>query len=272
MEYKNELYLADYKDLSLHECGKERCQPGKKIQLDVKDYHLFHYIVSGSGTFVFDNVSYNLKKGDLFYIPPEHTAKYYPNDNDPWYYVWVGFDGTKAEQYLKRMNLSKETPIYHTNKDSELTILFNKLAEKYNHAKYLNIEVLAIFIQIIYIMMTSGHLKDVLLTTNESHIRMVRQFIDNNFQFKIKVSDIAQSLSISPNYLANLFKKELGISPKTMLTEYRMKKAVQYLTSTTLSIKEVALKVGYDNALHFSTEFKKFYKLSPIMYRRKKST
>lgn len=267
MDYSKELYLANFKDLSLHESGKERCQPGKVIQLDIKDYHLFHYIASGAGTFIFGGQIYHLKKGDLFYIPPHMTAKYYPNETNPWTYVWVGFNGTKSDAYVRRMNLSQSNPIYHGSKDQELRTLFLELSDKYNHAKYLNMEVLSIFIKILYRMMVSGNQKDVLLTTNESHIKMTKQFIENNFQFKIKITDIADSLSISPNYLANIFKTELGITPKEMLTEYRMKKATEYLNHTQMLIKDVALKVGYSNALHFSAEFKRVYKVSPLEYR-----
>ncbi len=263
----DKLYLADFEELSLYECGKERCQPGKVIQLDIKDYHLFHYILAGSGTFIFEDKVYHLKKGDIFYIPPKMTAKYFPSNDNPWVYTWIGFGGTRADKYLKRMDISATNPIYHDNKENELKPLFNELAEKYMRTKYLNIETLAIFMNIMYKMMIAGHRKEIMLTAKETHIKMTKQFIENNFQFKLKVTDIASALSISPNYLANIFKEELNSSPKEMLTNYRMMKAMQLLTETKKSIKDIALSVGYENALHFSAEFKRVKKVSPKLYR-----
>lgn len=263
----DELYKADFEELSLHECGKEYCQPGKVIQMDYKPYHMFHYVLSGTGTFILEDKVYNLKKGDLFYIPPNHTAKYFPSNEDPWAYVWIGFSGLRSDKYLKRIDINKNHPILLENKDLDLKPLFNDLAEKYNRSKFLNIEVLSIFMNIMYKMMINGYKKEILLTPKETHIKMTKQFIENNFQFKIKVTDIAQALAISPNYLANICKEEINSSPKEMLTNYRMMKAAEILTKTNKPIKDVAKMVGYDNGLHFSAEFSRVKEMSPKKYR-----
>ncbi|TVP95648.1 MAG: AraC family transcriptional regulator [Acholeplasmatales bacterium] len=267
MSQMDNLLLANYTELSLHECGREKCQPGKVITLDVKTYHLFHYVLYGSGTFIFNNKTYQLKKGDMFYIPPGETALYYPSDNNPWIYTWIGFSGTKSDQYLKRIGISDDHPIYHDTKELNLKPLFNDLADRYNHSQFLSIECLAIFMNILYKMMIAKHKEDVVLSAKETHIRMAKQFVENNFQFKIKVTDIANSLSLSPNYLANIFKETLGMSPKQYLTDYRMHKACQLLSNGVLSIKDVAKRVGYANPLHFSAEFKRVKRMSPTTYK-----
>lgn len=262
------LLVANFTELSLTECGREKCQPDKRILMDIKPHHIFHYVLYGSGVFILDAKKYYLKKGDLFYVPPGHTAQYYPDAHDPWIYVWIGFSGSRSEDYLKRIGLSIEQPIYHDSRSLELKSLFNDLADKYNHSKYLTLESLSVFMNILYLMLISNHKKDVLLSSKETHIRMAKQFMENNFQFKIKITDIANALSLSPNYLANIFKEQLGISPKEYLTETRMQKASQYLINSHMSIKEIASKVGYDNALHFSAEFKRVKKVSPSLYQK----
>ena len=267
MEDFDQLFLADFKELSLNECGRERCQPDKVIQMDIKPYHLFHYILSGKGTFVFNNITYHLRKGDIFYIPPHMTAKYFPNHDDPWIYVWIGFSGERSDAYLNKIGLSVSSPIYHDQKDLELKPMFNELAERYRAAKYLNIEVLSVFMNILYKMMMSKHRSEVALTAKQMHIKMAKQYIENNFQFAIKVTDIANALSLSPNYLANIFKEILQTSPKKYLIYYRILKATQLLVEDNLSIKEIAKRVGYDNPLHFSAEFKRLKNVSPKSYR-----
>jgi AraC-like DNA-binding protein len=262
------LLVANFTELSLYECGREKCQPDKRILMDIKPYHIFHYVLYGSGVFILNAKKYFLKKGDLFYVPPGYTAQYYPDANDPWIYVWIGFNGSRSDDYLSRIGLTLDQPIFHDSKSLELKALFNDLADKYNHSKYLTIESLSVFMSILYKMLISNRKKEVMLSSKETHIRMAKQFMENNFQFKIKITDIANALSLSPNYLANIFKEQLGISPKEYLTMHRMQKASQYLINSSMPVKEIAAKVGYDNALHFSAEFKRIKKVSPTLYQK----
>ena len=266
MIIRDPLLDASFEELALHECGREKCQVGKVIKNDKKSYHLFHYVLNGGGTFVYNDETYKLYKGSIFYIPPGEQAIYYPDEDNPWIYSWVGFSGERSEEFLNRLRLNEENVIYHDSGDLPLKPMFNDLADKYNHSKYLNLECLAIFMNILYKMTITDHEDDVILSPKQSHIRMAKEFIANNFQFKIKVTDIADSLSLSPNYLANIFKEILGISPKQYLTEYRMQKACQYLSSQDIMIKDVAKRVGYPNALHFSAEFRRIKNMSPTMY------
>jgi len=271
MSNVNQLLLANFSELSLHECGREKCQPGKIIKLDIKPYHLIHYVLYGSGTFIYQDKTYYLKKGDVFYIPPQETATYFPNDEDPWIYVWIGFSGQRSDQYLDHLKIDSSNPIYHDNKDLELKPLFNELADRYNHAKFLNIEVLSIFMNILYKMITGKNKQEIILTSPQTHVRMAKQFIENNFQFDIKITDIANALSVNPNYLSNLFRAEIGISTKQYLVEYRIQKACQLLSNGTMLIKDVAKKVGYKNPLYFTSEFTRIKKLSPTKYQNQNS-
>ena len=50
-----------------------------------------------------------------------------------------------------------------------------------------------------------------------------------------------------------------------------MSEAVDYLTNTNLKVSEIAEKVGYNSADHFSRVFRKTYHMSPQEYRRKNS-
>jgi len=267
MNLQDSLFFANYTELSLHECGREKCKPDKVITNDPKAYHLFHYVLYGSGVFSDDVHTFELKKGDLFYIPPGKSAHYHPNKTDPWIYVWIGFGGSRAEKYLQRMGISEQHPIYRDHKSMELKPLFNDLADKYNHSKVLGIDSLSVFLTILHKMMTSEHDQDFLLTAGQTHVREAKQFIENNFQFQVKVTEIADSLSLNPNYLTNLFRAELGISPKRYLSEYRVYKACQMLSGEDVPIKDVAKRVGYPNPLHFSSEFKKIKGVSPSEYR-----
>mgnify|MGYP000178727925 CR=1 FL=1 len=69
------------------------------------------------------------------------------------------------------------------------------------------------------------------------------------------ISDIADNIGISRAYLNSSFQKELGMSAQTFLIDYKMHKAASLLVSTSLSVKEIANNVGYEDQLVFSKAF-----------------
>ena len=74
---------------------------------------------------------------------------------------------------------------------------------------------------------------------------------------------------LSPFYISKIFKSEMGESPIHYLIRVRMEKAKALLESgASLSIGEIAEKVGYEDAYHFSKLFKKTYGVSPSKMRK----
>lgn len=108
---------------------------------------------------------------------------------------------------------------------------------------------------------------------NESHIspivRRAKQYIQEHFsEPDLTLESVSQSLNVSPVYLSRIIKQELGTSFVSLLTKTRIKKAIELLTSTDLSIHEISERVGYDTQHYFSTAFKKVVGVSPNQYRK----
>ena len=85
-----------------------------------------------------------------------------------------------------------------------------------------------------------------------------------------KINDVAQQIGINRSYLTSIFRKQVGMSPQEYLMQYRMDKAQDLLVESDISVQEIALRVGYENALTFSKIFKSYYGLSPAHYRQQK--
>jgi len=101
-------------------------------------------------------------------------------------------------------------------------------------------------------------------------VRRAREYIQSHFEEPdISLESLAQSLQVSPVYLSRIIKQELGMSFVSLIADMRMKKAIQLLTSTDLSILEIAECVGYDSQHYFSTAFKKMMGMPPNQYRKR---
>lgn len=264
-----QLDLSKFTDLSLLECGREKCIATKDIVFTAKPYHLFHYVLAGKGYFHLDGKAYDLKRGNVFYIPPMLRPKYYPDREDPWTYTWIAFDGIYADRLLKLCNISRENPIFSDSKDYKLFKYFVEISDNYQLKGMLDIKCLGLMYELFAEMITMNKSADAyMLTPKDGHIKEAKEFIMYNYQFNITIRDIADSLNITSNYLANIFNERLGCSPKAWLTQYRMEKACSLLRTGEYKIGQVANMVGYKNQLHFATEFKKHLKMTPTEFQK----
>ena len=87
-------------------------------------------------------------------------------------------------------------------------------------------------------------------------VRKSINFIEENYFNKIQLSDIADQLNVTQEYLSYLFSKEVGRNFTTFLKEYRINKAKELLLETDLKIYEIAERVGYSDTKYFCRVFK----------------
>jgi AraC-like DNA-binding protein len=255
-------------ELRLMECGKEKCIPYKRFHYDEKPYHLFHYVVEGSGTFVLEDKTYHLNKGAIFYIPPNMTANYQPNNKDPWTYIWLGMDGVNIARYLELIQMDQHRPIFYDNQNLLLLDHFKSIHQSYSIHGYLGLKPLGQVYWLIDDMLSMVHQKqDDIVSPQQRIVNSAIEFMNNNYQFPLTLVEIAQSINVSKNYFSQVFSSLMSVGPMKYLKQLRFDKAKALLKNPTLKIKEIAYMLGYMNQLHFSAEFKKEMNCSPLAYR-----
>lgn len=95
----------------------------------------------------------------------------------------------------------------------------------------------------------------------------VISYIQDHYMEDIDFGSVAESMGFSAAYLTKIFKKHTGTTPVKMLTEVRIHKAKQLLTTTTMTIQEIGGAVGYPDQFHFSKTFRKIVDSNPTAYR-----
>lgn len=102
-------------------------------------------------------------------------------------------------------------------------------------------------------------------------VKKAVEYIEENYAGKISLKDIASHLYVTPNYLSNLFKQHTGKTMSSYITDYRLKRAEEYLKRPEYSITDIAELVGIENARYFSNIFKKKYGQTPSEYRNRRN-
>ncbi|WP_276852167.1 helix-turn-helix domain-containing protein [Enterocloster lavalensis] len=94
-------------------------------------------------------------------------------------------------------------------------------------------------------------------------------YIEEHYQEKITLSDIAGHLHICKEEVCRLFKRKLNMSCFNYITDYRLMTAINLLSHTNRSIGEIAMDSGFDKFSHFTNCFKKKVGCSPTDYRKR---
>ena len=95
-------------------------------------------------------------------------------------------------------------------------------------------------------------------------LKTVYDKIEKNYKSEdYSVLQLAESVDLHRVQLARKIKKLLGITPSFLIKKIRLEKAKMLLTTSDLSISEIAHSVGYGNGNYFSTAYKSIYNISP---------
>ncbi len=91
-----------------------------------------------------------------------------------------------------------------------------------------------------------------------------------NLDRPVSLNELANDVHCTKIHLVRAFRKYFGETPHRMLRSMRMRFAANMLlNSPEFSVKEIAAQVGYENALTFSAEFKRYHGESPRSFRNR---
>lgn len=269
--FKNDVYM----DLTLYQYGWQKCTPLHSCGPRKKNHFLFHYVISGKGNLttkdnLYGTKSYNLQKDTGFIIFPEQVAFYSADEENPWEYAWLEFDGIKIAEILNTINLTKDYPIYIPQNIQIANLIKQEILYIVNNSTETSLNLIAhLYLFFDYLIKATTMEKETLGgKLKDFYIREAISFIEQNYQNDITIEDIANWCNLNRSYLTKLFKKYKNISLQQFLIKYRMSKACEKLKITSLSIKDIGESIGYSNQLNFSRAFKNQFGISPSEYRK----
>ena len=101
--------------------------------------------------------------------------------------------------------------------------------------------------------------------------KRVEKIITSDLRQHHPAWELAAQFSVSETSLKNYFRGVYGQNISIYLREVRMQRAAELLTTTNLSVSEIAEQVGYLNQSKFSSAFKKQFNASPLEFKRRKN-
>ena len=98
-------------------------------------------------------------------------------------------------------------------------------------------------------------------------IRAVQSYVEEHLDESIALAELAAAAGLSCFHFLRAFKQSLGVTPGQYVLDRRMERARSLLKSSTLSVAEVGICVGFDHSSHFTRAFSRVVGTAPSMFR-----
>ncbi len=229
-------------------------------------------LVKTDAVFEISGEKYDVKKNSFVMFTPETPCKYYAA-GDIYTDDWMYFEADDEDMKLvSELEIPLNKAVYLGNIE-ELSQIMHILAYEHYSADSYHEEIEQHYLKILLLKL--GRI--IKLKSSVSS----EAFIERNFKFTQlrsriyampetvpDVDGMADEVGMSRSGFQHLYKKMFGVSVMTDIITARLDRAKRLLSSTNLTIKEIAEKCGYENEYNFMRQFKSRYNLTPTAFRK----
>ena len=245
-----------------------------------------YLVVEGRAQISLPSGIYNLTPGHLYYIPAFTTHSYICDSLFSHYYIHIYENNLEAESMLNNWDFPVEADAteYDIELLKRLTYInpFLKLPmsnpEIYDNHKTLVSNIDMNVRRPFHVKMESRGILFILLSrflkmatpkveTRDDRIRTIISHIRSNLYENQDIDQLAKIACMSKDHFIRIFKKETGDTPNAYITKKKMEAAELLLITSDEPIKNVAIKLGYDDCSYFNKTFKKYSGITPQQYR-----
>lgn len=225
---------------------------------ELNEYQML-YNVEGKG--VFESTTHSkveVNEGDVFLLFPGEWHSYHPDPTTGWKQYWIGFKGRNMDDRVRSGFLSSQKPLYHIGYSPQIINLYKDAMKAATEEKAYMQQLLAGIVNHLIGLIYALE-RNIILNKNQHHVDMMlkaQQCIRESLESTLSIQDIADKMGVSYSKFRKLFKEYTGLSPATYQQDLKLQRAKELLTTTNLSIKEIAYRLNFDSPDYFSAKFK----------------
>lgn len=159
------------------------------------------------------------------------------------------------------------------NAKNQIIRLFADIYEEYYSGNFLRTSMLKVLLVELVLKVVRA---TQIAPAQMEHIKSRKELLVQDFQRRVdkhfltirRVNEYASMLFVSAKHLSESVKEVLGVTALQIIHNRISREAEYWLSSTTLSVKEIAYKLNFDNSSHFSRFFKRFAGVNPGQFQR----
>lgn len=245
----------------IFETRKDVMQKPKTLE----EYRVFLFS-QGEGSLLCQGVQFPFRNGTVFFGFPDETISIMdmsPDNNDmPVSYLYISFDGKRAERLLRRFGISEKERCFH-GYESLIPFWQNCLSRTPQE----NIDIVSEAV----LLYTFSSMKMPKKQENALIFSAIEYLEEHFSDAELTIGSVAKKFGYNEKYLSHAFSKEMNVGFSEYLQTLRIKHAVMLFDNGIISVKNAAWLSGFRDQFYFSSIFKKHIGISPKEYIRRKS-
>jgi AraC-like DNA-binding protein len=271
---KKEKPILEFEILRLEDLIKNKFHLiSKPHQLN---FHQLIFISEGSGEHTVDFKKIKFQKDSFIPVAKDQVQQFNIDFNIKGFIVVFTSDFLVREKinyrYLHDFSLfNSQLSPFVLKCDTETRQLLEMLVRIYSdEIEFEKEELLRNYLKIILIQLEQNK-RSFSQKKNVSGLSLIMQFkevLDSNISYKVKVADICKDLDVNPKKLNAALKIASKKTAKEYLDDRVVLEIKRQLSYSQLSIKEIAYKIGFEDASNLTKYFKKHTSFSPKTFRQ----
>lgn len=235
------------------------------------DAHILILCIHGAGTYQVGRQEGTLTPGQALFLPRGIAHRYTAADPNPWSIHWMHFIGDDADYYLRNLPDDEFTlpldPACLRDVSGVFRDAYRVLSGGYSGSA------------LSYLSHLARHILGLIFYRNRAYSPTLRapagrdmggemDYLIDHCTESLTIDQLARRAGLSVNHYSLLFHQHAGLAPGQFLIQQRIRLACRLMDTSSLTIREIAAQVGYDDPYYFSRLFSKTMGHSPREYRR----
>ncbi|QIQ21977.1 helix-turn-helix domain-containing protein [Zophobihabitans entericus] len=268
------LSSQDYFISSLNTITVEERRNQEPFALHSHEFDELVIVSAGHGLHVWNDISYPITCGDIFYINHDDIHSYESVNNLRLDNILYKREQLSVLSIIEHYLPSKKAPeaerFWKINPSylEQISTLIDNLAKEVEKPEPLSIHLAeSLFLQLVIVLCRFRYHPDQITTSSTHQLDILFSVLHNNMATSFNLELFCEQQQISSRSLRRLFKAKTGMTIKGYSQQLRMCKAMNLLRNSKESISTIAAECGYDDSNYFSSAFHKETSLTPSEYR-----
>lgn len=246
-------------------------------------------VLSGRGSIKLNSVEQRFSVGDMFLINSGdvHSLSLDTDDDskicEGSTSLFIQISNHFAREYFPKIrtlvfeSLNLKNVLKKEDYQEILSLLVLTAVDYFSERDYFELDVVSNVSKVLTILLKNvkheiiNEVQKIRIQKQQRRLERIISYIDENFDARIKLEDIAMKENLSLTYLSHLFSKNFGMTFQEFVSEQRMEQCIRLMTNKEKTLLEICYESGFSNPKYMKKVFLDKFGCTPKEYRKKYS-